>query len=277
MYNLAYDVFTSILGSGWQNNPEICLTNDQAALEALEAAGRSLMSGNKEHPLAFTSVEALSERLRDMNSSGLHSETPTLCYLLKKIKVFIKASVLCHGVVLADLPGLGDVNAVRRNCTERYLLESQEILAVCSIGRAATDSSVQDIFYLAKQAELHNVNIVTTKCDDLLLEEFEIDVKGTPKTEFRQMVKDKVNAEVQLKISEEKVRSFLSETEELTAHESSRLVKANIECLESRKQLEKTEADLENFMVTTRNSATHMLGKTKKPYFDPNSNSEHIC
>lgn len=61
--------------------------------------------------------------------------------------------------------GLRDLNSARRNITERFLVECNEIFAVCPIGRATTDPGVQEVFDLARQAKLSKVSIICTKSD----------------------------------------------------------------------------------------------------------------
>jgi hypothetical protein len=74
------------------------------------------------------------------------------------------------GIHLTHLgEGLRDLNAARRSITERYLLECDEIFAVCNIGRATTDVGVSSVFELARQANLTNVGIVCTRSDVSIL------------------------------------------------------------------------------------------------------------
>jgi len=101
---------------------------------------------------------------------------------IKSITVSLNAYILSKGLVLVDLPGmlpllremcllsltgtgLRDLNSARRNITERYLLECDEIFAVCPIGRAETDASVKDVFDRAGEARLSNVSIICTMSD----------------------------------------------------------------------------------------------------------------
>lgn len=53
----------------------------------------------------------------------------------------------------------------RRIITERYLLQCDEIFAICNIGRAVTDKGVPEVLHLAKEARLSNVGIVCTRSD----------------------------------------------------------------------------------------------------------------
>uniref|UniRef100_A0A0D2XYF0 Uncharacterized protein n=1 Tax=Fusarium oxysporum (strain Fo5176) TaxID=660025 RepID=A0A0D2XYF0_FUSOF len=80
-----------------------------------------------------------------------------------------------RGLILVDLPGLRDLNSARRIITERYLLECNEIFAICNIGRAATDEGVHQVFDLADRARLSNVGIVCTRSDEI--EELKADIE----------------------------------------------------------------------------------------------------
>lgn len=44
-------------------------------------------------------------------------------------------------------------------------MDVDEIFAICSIGRAATDEGVQAVFELAARANLSNVGIICTRSD----------------------------------------------------------------------------------------------------------------
>lgn len=61
--------------------------------------------------------------------------------------------------------GLRDLNSARQQITERYLLQCDEIFAICNIGRATTDVGVMGVFELARRARLSNVGIICTRSD----------------------------------------------------------------------------------------------------------------
>jgi hypothetical protein len=96
--------------------------------------------------------------------------------------VYSNAHILSKGLILVDLPGrpiipveasrvklttvgLRDINSARRGITERYILNCDEIFAVCNIIRAITDEGVMAVIDLANKASLSNVGIICTRSD----------------------------------------------------------------------------------------------------------------
>ncbi|KAF6831532.1 Nuclear GTPase SLIP-GC 3 [Colletotrichum plurivorum] len=116
-------------------------------------------------------LEECASLLMNLTSETASLNQPAIWPYIKKIKVFLNSHILSKGLVLVDLPGLRDLNFARRSITERYLIECNEILAVCNIGRATTDVGVASVFELAKKAGLKNVGIVCTRSDDIRAEE----------------------------------------------------------------------------------------------------------
>ncbi|KAM7200854.1 hypothetical protein V8F20_005096 [Naviculisporaceae sp. PSN 640] len=115
---------------------------------------------------------------RGLNGNTSQHNERFLWPFVKKIKVQVNAHILSKGLILVDLPGLRDLNSARQNITERYILECDEIFAVCCIGRAVTDVGVKTVFDLARKARLSNVGIVCTKSDDINPNEALTDWKG---------------------------------------------------------------------------------------------------
>ncbi|OHW99019.1 hypothetical protein CSPAE12_02220 [Colletotrichum incanum] len=123
-------------------------------------------------------LQECSRLLMGLTSEAAEAGEPAVWPYIKKIRVFLDSHILSKGLVLVDLPGLRDVNSARRAITERYLLDCDEIFAICNIGRVTTDVGVGSVFELAKKAGLSNVGIVCTKSDDIRAEEAKKDWKG---------------------------------------------------------------------------------------------------
>lgn len=249
MYRLSCDVFTSIIGSGWENDAHFTPISENAALKVLEESCQELMADVEKSCRTFSSEDAAAECLRSLNSDSL---SISVRYLLKKVTVFIRAPVLRHGVVLVDLPGLRDVNAIGCKNTERYILECQEILAVCTINRATSSRTMADIFYLAKQAELRNVNIVVTKTDELDAREFKFDFPLSKKT-FKNLNQEVTLAESRLRMLKDEMEHSVTDSEH---HSKDDWVSLRQAIDKAQQRVKKARAELETFMVTTRNDFT---------------------
>ena len=61
---------------------------------------------------------------------------------IKTIRVYLDAQVLRSGVVLADLPGLRDVNLAKFKATEQYLSKCDHVFIVAKISRAIPDQAL---------------------------------------------------------------------------------------------------------------------------------------
>ncbi|EXF77774.1 hypothetical protein CFIO01_03095, partial [Colletotrichum fioriniae PJ7] len=139
------------------------------------------------------SRDSCSAFLMHVTSESVDTRTPAVWPFVRKIKVFLSSHILSKGLILVDLPGLRDSNSARRLITERYLVECDEIFAICNIGRATTDVGVQSVFELAQQAGLSNVGIVCTKSDVRTFENLQFpNLSITLKRQLRRTYKDKI-------------------------------------------------------------------------------------
>jgi hypothetical protein len=124
-------------------------------------------------PEPFSTVEACSYRLRQLvsESCSANADSPTYWPFIKKVRVYLKAHILSKGLIIADLPGLRDLNSARKAITERYVLQCHQIFIVADIARAITDESIKDVFELARGYELNKVDIVCTMADSITVDE----------------------------------------------------------------------------------------------------------
>jgi hypothetical protein len=124
-------------------------------------------------PEPFSTIEACSIRLRELVSEPniANADSPTYWPFIRKVRVYLKAHILSKGLIIADLPGLRDLNSARKAITERYVLECHQIFIVADISRAITDESIKDVFELASSAKLNKVDIVCTMADNIELDE----------------------------------------------------------------------------------------------------------
>ncbi|TVY32961.1 hypothetical protein LSUB1_G006630 [Lachnellula subtilissima] len=192
--NLAKDTFRAMFRGRLGDEQFLTLSSESVVMETLKswvAESRISSASNREEQ---QSINECSTHLMRLTSEESSNQQPAKWPFIRKIKlvilvwlpfdfvnisrVFLKAHILSKGLVLVDLPGLRDLNSARRNITERYMLQCDEIFAICNIGRAMTDASVVSIFDLARQARLSNVGIICTKSDDIQAEEAIRDWRG---------------------------------------------------------------------------------------------------
>ncbi|MCJ1396569.1 hypothetical protein MMC18_009460 [Xylographa bjoerkii] len=72
-----------------------------------------------------------------------YDQVASLWPIVRMVRVGLRSRFLQNGLVVADLPGLSDVNITRTGVTERYLRQCAYILLVAPIARASTDKLVQ--------------------------------------------------------------------------------------------------------------------------------------
>ncbi|KAJ4363421.1 hypothetical protein N0V83_009714 [Neocucurbitaria cava] len=120
---------------------------------------------------SFNTVEGCSSRLRDLTSEPhdfLPYESSRTCWpFIQKIRVYLKAYILSKGLIIADLPGLRDLNSARKAITENYIRHCHHIFVVAKIDRAITNESVKEIFELAQRANLSKIDIICTRSEDV--------------------------------------------------------------------------------------------------------------
>ncbi|KAJ0135579.1 hypothetical protein HZ326_21403 [Fusarium oxysporum f. sp. albedinis] len=186
-------------------------------------------------------MEANAKVAKDTFQAMFRGRLTDEAFLIRE-SVFLNAHILSRGLILVDLPGLRDLNSARRIITERYLLECNEIFAICNIGRAATDEGVHQVFDLADRARLSNVGIVCTRSDDIDPEESIRDWPGRRARHIEQLLEyiETTNKEI------EELKADIEDYEaaDLSEHERRELA----ECREDLRQ-----ARLKEYLIITRN------------------------
>ncbi|KAK7964343.1 hypothetical protein PG988_011317 [Apiospora saccharicola] len=208
--------------------------------------------------------EDCSDLLARLTSEQVQADGPAEWPFIKKINVYLKAQILSKGLVLVDLPGLRDLNAARRHITERYLLECDEIFAVCIEGRAITDEGVMNVIELAKKAKLSHVGIICTRSDDIKAEEAIKDWKG----EKAQMIKKKSNdaehARISIRDIEKELEEYDAYDDEMSDGEKDELLRLNQELRKAKIKYTDRSFELNRYLMTCRNDITK--AKLRKNY-----------
>ncbi|QSZ31936.1 hypothetical protein DSL72_001505 [Monilinia vaccinii-corymbosi] len=81
----------------------------------------------------------------DNNNKLSNTETMAYWPLVRCVRLYVKAKVLRHGLVLVDLPGLGDSNPGRKQVAEKYLRRLSYIWIVADIVRAVDDQIAKEL------------------------------------------------------------------------------------------------------------------------------------
>ena len=169
--NLALQTFKAIFHQELQKDPKVLIDDDfDDAIEKMMDWVQVLLPKSQEQE-SFDTVDQCADRLATLTSetqgTSSHSALGSRWPLVKSMRVYLRAVILSKGLILADLPGLRDSNPVRAKITEEYVRRCDQIFAVVPIERATTNKSLGDIFRLAQDANLRNIDIVCTKSEDV--------------------------------------------------------------------------------------------------------------
>ncbi|OCL10812.1 hypothetical protein AOQ84DRAFT_374565 [Glonium stellatum] len=221
----------------------------------------------------ITDAKQCSSQLMELMSELGSLNKPLLWPFIRKVKVYLKAHILSKGLILVDLPGLHDLNAARLKITKRYVLDCDEIFAVCYIGRATTDAGVKGVFELAKRAKLSNIRIICTKSDDVEAKECEKDWGHEAAKTIRT-----ISAKIEIATQElEDIKEMIEYlTYDTSADEELDYKELVVRQSQVEKQLREDEFKLTSYLINTRNEKvkqslqltyqTEMTGSTPKVF-----------
>ncbi|KAH7920344.1 hypothetical protein BV22DRAFT_1198964 [Leucogyrophana mollusca] len=100
--------------------------------------------GGEQHFTAL-SAESLEQELDGYLSGCRHDPSkPVLWSLVDIVRIYGPFEVLRSGMILVDLPGYGDRNAVRAKRADDYLEEADNLILVCGIDRAVDEKETKD-------------------------------------------------------------------------------------------------------------------------------------
>ncbi|KAI3549359.1 hypothetical protein CSPX01_02467 [Colletotrichum filicis] len=252
--NVARDTFRSMFRSQLASEDFLINEEEATVLRAFRSWLRRMdlpLEGRHEKP----SRDSCAAFLTYLTSESVDTRTPAVWPFVRKIKVFLPSHILSKGLILVDLPGLRDSNSARRLITERYLVECDEIFAICNIGRATTDVGVQSVFELAQQAGLSKVGIVCTKSDDIRVEEAMKDWRGRHADRIQQLS----NAVSTTQANLEDVNLSLAEideleTTELTDEQQKESIQLHSKHRRTNAVLKENLFELKEYLIKTRNT-----------------------
>ncbi|THY52549.1 hypothetical protein D6C90_08230 [Aureobasidium pullulans] len=101
-----------------------------------------------------------------LSSSASWNDKPSLWPIVHKVSIGVKGPRLLQNAIIADLPGVSDVNKVRASTGKSYLVSSDYLWIVAPIARLATDTSVDALLYEYGNRFEGRLAVVCTKIDD---------------------------------------------------------------------------------------------------------------
>ncbi|EPE36312.1 P-loop containing nucleoside triphosphate hydrolase [Glarea lozoyensis ATCC 20868] len=109
----------------------------------------------------------------DNRNNCAKSGEAALWPLLKSVKIFTKSPILKNGLVLVDLPGVGDSNAGRVSLAEKYMSSLDHMWIVADTNRAVDDKVARDCMgssvrgLLQRNDKYGSVSFILTKTDNV--------------------------------------------------------------------------------------------------------------
>ncbi|SPO03125.1 uncharacterized protein DNG_05807 [Cephalotrichum gorgonifer] len=251
--DVALHTFQAMFRGRLGNERFLVRQEEDTVLDKLISWARELAPSSSSGRQVASSLSQCSTIIENVTTENSSSDGPAMWPYIRKIRVYLKAYVLKHGLVLVDLPGLRDLNTARRDITERYLLQCDEIFAVCNIGRAITDAGVLSVFELARQARLSNVGIICTKSDEIRAEEAVRDWEGETARKIQSMI-DRVEVD---RRDLERIRDELDDygdDEDLLEEEEQHQLNLSRRARVTEKRMKEHEFQLTKYLITKRNA-----------------------
>ena len=205
---------------------------------------------------SFSTVEGCSSRLRELTSESddsLPNGVSRACWpFIQKLRVYLKAYILSKGLIIADLPGLRDLNSARKAITERYVRQCHQILVVAKIDRAITDESIKEIFELASRANLSKIDVICTRSEEIQMREARHDwpaETGTIEEMQRNIDADKE----EINSLKEEIEEYEQYLTNLTREEERQLMRLQQDYRRAEKSRENHEFELLRHIIKLRN------------------------
>lgn len=262
---LAADTFQAMFRGSVLDERWLLEESQDVILEQFLARTRRDLSLQSPSRHVATSHERCSSILTQLTSEAPDARPPATWPYIRKIKVSLRAHILSKGLILVDLPGLADLNLARRNITERYIRNCDEIFAVCNIGRATTDAGVMSVFDLAREARLTHIGIVCTRSDDIEPEETKNDWGKEPSRRIKELLNSVRCFDKELKDADDDLASF-DEMPSMGAETKQELLELYEKKRRIQMQRRTKDYELKRYAVETRNA--HVMGRLQETYKD---------
>lgn len=205
---------------------------------------------------SFSTLEGCSSRLRELTSESddsLLNGASRACWpFIQKLRVYLKAYILSKGLIIADLPGLRDLNSARKAITERYVRRCHQILVVAKIDRAITDESIKEIFELATRANLSKIDVVCTRSEEIQMREARHDWPAERATIEEMQREIDANTEV-INALREEIEEYDQDLTNLNREEERQLMRLQQDCRRAEKSRENYKFELLRHIIKLRN------------------------
>jgi hypothetical protein len=255
--DLAINTFRASFRRRLNENPSILLSTPLGdALDSMMTWVSQILAqqgGNRRDSQSretFRNAEQCSSRLKALTSEA-DEAGPSFWPFIRKIKVYLRAHILSKGLVIADLPGLRDLNSARQNITELYVRHCHQVFAVARIGRATTDAGVNEVFQLARRATLKNVGVICTQSDDIRADEAKADWPEET-NRISAMIATIDQKKVEIGDLETEL-SLFGDSEDLSEEDMQEFVVIQRELSGVKSSLKEHELNLQRHIITTRN------------------------
>ncbi|KAF4505804.1 hypothetical protein G6O67_007717 [Ophiocordyceps sinensis] len=273
---LAQDTFRAMFGGRLGDEAFLIEKPEDAVLETFKAWTEEALGSQDTNMMPGLTLRECSDRLTRLASDRTSPDEMATWPYIRKVKVFLNAHILSKGLILVDLPGLRDLNAARRNVTERFLLKCDDIFVVCNIDRASTDLAVKNVFALAKSAGLSRVGIICTKSDIVNAEEAQ---KDHPEPDAQQICRLREAVDVESKELDELAIDLqaLEDQPSLSAIDKDERNDLYQQQSEARKLKEAADFKLLRHLIEIRNrNVSHTLKESYGP-LAPNQEVPVFC
>ncbi|OAL53048.1 hypothetical protein IQ07DRAFT_533701 [Pyrenochaeta sp. DS3sAY3a] len=255
--SLALETFKTSFGERLDEIPDILSSTpfEDAVATMIEWASQLVPQENERN--IFSTIEDCTSCLQKLssetNSSLPSGNVQSLWPFIQKVRVYVKAYVLSKGLIIADLPGLRDLNSARKAITERYVRQCHQIFVVARIDRAVTDESIKQIFELARRVNLSKIDIVCTRsAEDIKPSEAIRDWPNEGAT-IEDMQRDIAVDKDEMESLKEDIDDYRQDFGNLTREEERQLLKWEDDYRKAEKAKEGHDLDFKRFIVGLRN------------------------
>jgi hypothetical protein len=251
---LATATFEASFGERLKEMPGILLSTpfEEAIAKMVDWASQVLPQQAAQN--TFSTIEECGSWSRDLVSETDHASyngnVRKSWPFIQKVRVYLKAYILSKGLIIADLPGLRDLNSARQAITERYIRQCHQIFIVARIDRAITDESIKQIFELAR--DLSKVDIVCTRSEDTQPREAIHDWPAE-RVKIEELQTSITSDEKEMASLKEEIDDLEEDVDNLTREEERQLRDHHRDYRKAERSKENHELELKRFIVTLRN------------------------